>query len=433
MKKVTEAVVVKLWESVVSGGRQLLTVDKVPVRILYAGRPSSQPGADFQDAVVDIGGRVARGNIEMHVRSRDWRTHGHHHDAAYNGVVLHVVMSHDSQQFTALENGCAVPVLALDAQPAGRILRRARAPPLPCAGRKSQENILAAIDRAGDARFAEKAAAFAEESRRADARQSLYRGIMTALGYSRNQLPFELVAQSLPLTRLEEIEHTDDAKALASLEALLLGTAGFLPSQRPGLATECHPWVDALEREWGIHEHGRRPADLSWSLFRVRPNNHPVRRLAGMARLLWRFREDGLLAGFMAKLEAGGGGADLIAALTITTDGYWTEHCDFGAVCQGLDHFLIGPSRATEILVNILLPFAAARAQVAASPELAAKAIELYREHPAASENAIERHMRAQLGLPHSVVNTARRRQGLLHIYKRYCTQGRCGECELGA
>ena len=291
---------------------------------------------------------------------------------------------------------------------------RARAPPLPCAGHKTQNDTLAAIDRAGDARFAEKAAAFAGELKQADAGQSLYRGIMTALGYSRNQLPFELVAQSLPLTRLEQIAHMDDAKALTRLEALLLGTAGFLPSQRPGLAVECHPWVDALETEWGIHEPGRRPADLGWSLFRVRPNNHPVRRLAGMARLLWRFRADGLLAGFMAKLEAGDGGTDLVAALTITADGYWTDHCDFGAVCHGLNHFLIGPSRASEILVNILLPFAVAWAQVPASPELAAKVIELYHEHPAASENAIERHMRAQLVLHHSVVNTARRRQGLL-------------------
>jgi hypothetical protein len=28
-------------------------------------------------------------------------------------------------------------------------------------------------------------------------------------------------------------------------------------------------------------------------------------------------------------------------------------------------------------------------------------------------------------------VKTARRQQGLLHIYKRYCTQGRCVECSL--
>lgn len=434
LKSISETGVVELWERAAQNGRRLFTVDRVPVRIVYPGRTSDQPGADFQDAVVEIGGRVAKGNIEVHVRSQDWRTHGHHRDAAYNGVVLHVVMWHDNQPFTALENGCAIPVVALGNQPdSNTSQRRARAPPLSCTVTEGYETILAAVDRAGDARFGEKAAAFAAELGRTDAGQCLYRGIMKALGYSRNQSPFQTVAERLPLALLEEVARAaTGTEELTGLEALLLGTAGFLPSQRPGITEESRPWMDAMESQWHLHSRAGMPGDLGWRFFRVRPGNHPVRRLAGMARLLLRFRESGLLHGLISELGDSHGVVGLALAVTVTADGYWADHFDFGVVCRGLDRFLIGPSRTMEIVVNAILPFAAARAQVISCPELGARAVALYQEYPTASENAIERHMRAQLGLKRSMVNTARRQQGLLHLYKRYCTQGRCGECKLG-
>jgi hypothetical protein len=91
-KKVTEAGVVELWKGINKRDNLLQTVDDRPVRILYPGRPSDEPGADFLDAVVDINGVVTKGNIEVHVRTADWQAHRHYHDAAYNGVILHVVL-----------------------------------------------------------------------------------------------------------------------------------------------------------------------------------------------------------------------------------------------------------------------------------------------------------------------------------------------------
>jgi hypothetical protein len=39
--------------------------------------------------------------------------------------------------------------------------------------------------------------------------------------------------------------------------------------------------------------------------------------------------------------------------------------------------------------------------------------------------------MSSQLGLSDRQVNLACRQQGLLHLYKEFCTQGRCDSCEL--
>jgi len=432
LARLTENRVVKLWERVAGSGKELLTIDRSPVRVLYPGRHSDIPGADFQDAVVEIGGRVERGNIEVHVREEDWRTHGHHRDPSYNGVVLHVVMWRGGLELTPLENGGRVPVVALDGQGGGRASGgRPRSPGLPCGGRRGREAIVAIVDCAGDARFGERVATFTGELKGADIGQGLYAGIMGALGYSRNQVPFRAVAERVPLAALEQATGgEDEGETLAGLEALLLGTAGFLPSQRAAASAELDPWVEAVETAWrsrGPPASGRLP----WSLFRVRPSNHPARRLAGMARLLRRFRQTGLLPGLASVVE-NADEHDPGASLMVAADGYWADHFDLGGECAGLERYLIGRSRAGEIAVNVVLPFAAALGQATSRGGLARRAMDLYADQPPAAENAVGRHMRLQLGLKPPAVNTARRQQGLLHLYKRYCTQGRCAECELG-
>ena len=77
------------------------------------GRRNGGAGPDFLDASVDVEGRgLLRGDVEIHVRARDWMSHGHHRDPAYNGVVLHVVWDADSL-WTEREDGQHVPTAPL--------------------------------------------------------------------------------------------------------------------------------------------------------------------------------------------------------------------------------------------------------------------------------------------------------------------------------
>ena len=46
--------------------------------------------------------------------------------------------------------------------------------------------------------------------------------------------------------------------------------------------------------------------------------------------------------------------------------------------------------------------------------------------YPPVETNTVESHMKAQFGLQSTQVNSAQRQQGLLHLYKKWCTQGRC-------
>jgi hypothetical protein len=441
MERVSEKEVVALWGDSVSRGVHLTTVDRQPVRVIYPGRPGGAPGSDFQDAVVILGQQVVKGNIEVHVRASDWHAHGHHRDTAYNGVVLHVVLHDDVHGLTPLENSRRIPVVALE----GTILPEATLgenPPgrMPCRGRLTRgrdEAVAGMLDSAGEERFREKVAACRRELKAGERGQVFYLLVMGALGYSRNREAFQALADGIRLQALvDAICRGPPGEAVNRAEALLLGAAGFLPSQRPNGSSiwwADDPYLCRLEDLWSA---GGKTTVLSlrdWRLFRVRPGNHPLRRLAGMARLLHRYRGHGLQTGFQDLVESApperGWGA-LEQGLIVAADGYWREHYDFGKT--GPEVILIGRERAADIVINVVLPFSVALAEITQSPELEAKSAALYAVYPAGQWNAIERHMCQQLAVPAVVVNTARRRQGLLHLYKRYCTEGRCRECPLG-
>jgi hypothetical protein len=60
------------------------------VDVIDAGNWNHLGGPDFLDARVLVDGNLFVGSIELHLKPGEWYAHGHHLDAAYNSVVLHV-------------------------------------------------------------------------------------------------------------------------------------------------------------------------------------------------------------------------------------------------------------------------------------------------------------------------------------------------------
>jgi hypothetical protein len=448
MAKPSEKDVVAAWQNCMRSGMALTTEQGEPVEIIYPGRRNDGQGADYRDAVITTGGRLMKGDIEVHVRSGDWISHRHHLDPAYNRVVLHVVMWHDREAPTNLCNGGTVPVLALstgtEASPEkGSIVPHPSVLSTPCARGISGiaiERLGGFLDRAGDARFLAKAAEFQVELSQTGAGQVLYRGIMGALGYSRNKVACFELADRLPLVKLESMASgkSSDGECLTRLQALLIGTAGLLPSQRgsgylrDGLA---HGYIRELEGLWSSYRGGREMSPGMWHLSCTRPYNSSLRRLAAMSYLITRYREEGLLAGlwgrYVVDVPSCRDWHRMEEGLLVSADGYWGCHFDFGADSLTASPTVLGEGRASDIMVNVLLPFTYARGQSAGRPELATAALAAYRDSPRLGDNALLRHMRSQLRIGHRMVSSARRQQGLLHVYRTLCTQGRCEHCPL--
>src|SRR6266550_1106751 len=109
-----EVELVRLWESQQLPPEALVTDTGDELHVVYRGRHGAGPGPDFRDAILGTAdARLLKGDIELHVRSSDFRRHGHHLDRAYLRLALHVVFMHDGGP-TELMDGRIIPTVALE-------------------------------------------------------------------------------------------------------------------------------------------------------------------------------------------------------------------------------------------------------------------------------------------------------------------------------
>jgi len=420
--KVDERLLVRIWARQLVSAESLATGFGEKVHIIYPGKENRDSGPDFLGAVIATeGGGLLLGDVELHLRASDWRSHGHGRDPSYNGLILQVVWEGEAP--VVLQSGRTVPTLSLQRCLSGSLTAVRywaslnTMPPEPCydaLSRLGDDEMGRLLDEAGEERFRLKASRFAAAMAGEPLSQVLYQGIMEALGYTRNKEPFQELARRSPLALLENVCRDKDYQGrVTMLRSLLLGMAGLLPRGDARMEEVWHCLGD------------REPLSLSsWHLFRVRPENHPARRLTGAAHLLARFGDEGLLEGVLRLVgESCSDIGRLEAGFMVAGEG-----CRYAG-----RRALIGQGRAREIVVNIALPFAFAWAEANSEASLAEAALWLYRIYPKSGENEITRGLTRLLGSKASgLVDSARRQQGLIHLDRTFCRQRRCGECSLG-
>ncbi len=436
--KFSEKQVTLIWQQVM--GKELPSAEDELVSVIYPGRANGDNGPDFRDAVIANKSHLTKGDVEVHVLSSDWYSHKHHADAEYNNVILHVVMWHDCNSATLLQSGKPVPVLCL----AKALRHQAYLLPyrqLPCSqilDHMDRQTLVKLLNTAGEERFKQKARYFQTEILRPairalsageEAGQVLFRGMMRALGYAKNTKPFEDLADRMPLNCIESRE------GLALKQALLLGTAGLLPSQRWQGKFTREKEVQELEQIWqSAGKKVKTMKESDWTLSHIYPNNSPVRRIVAQSCLLERYCEGKLLAGILQLVKEAPlpkGHHVLENGLTVAGDGYWQDHFDFDVRNKTKISALLGNSKAGEIAVNVILPFTFSWGELAKEAKLTENAMELYRNYPKLAENCITRHMTKQLCLEELSDLTACHQQGLIHVFRNYCREGRCSQCPL--
>ncbi len=450
LRNLPESELIKIFQNQLPGKKGLVTEEGEPLQIIYPGRINGGQGPDFKDAVIITGNKILKGHIEVHIKSSSWYEHRHHQDKAYNQVIMHVVMWHNDNVTTVLENGKKIPLLALykfnietTYEEWSDLKRPYNIITMPCrrvAQHPDNRDIInESLDKTGEDRFFNKVSSFRADFTEMEADESLYRGIMGALGYSRNKQSFIELAHHLPLKTLTEILNYNipEEECLTRQQSLLLGTSGLLPSQYENsqMSNKLNSiWINKLETLWKSYNQNYIMPSDSWYFCNIRPGNSPILRLLAISFLLLRYRQKGLLEGLTGLIRESFLKQDyhkLQQGLIVDPSDYESGNYSPALFNGSESTALLGRNRADDIIINILLPFSFAWGNFTSQPELEWISLEFYRHYPKLATNTIERHMIKQLGLENRQINSARRQQGLIRIYKNFCTEGKCNDCLL--
>jgi hypothetical protein len=402
---------------------------------VYRGRPGRGAGPDFRDAIIATpDGLLLHGDVELHLQANDFYAHGHHKDHAYDNLALHVVFWADDTNETILSSGRGVPIVALGAwvqQRAAQLEGILTSPPLwrePCQeamARLGKAEVIATLERLGDRRFLQKAAFYGRTLANTDGETLLYGGLFEAMGYGNDRRVFIDLSVALPLPVLQEAARfLPEQEQTLTIEALLFGAAGFLARSGSG------SYPQALQERWQILGQPVTPLLKGWPQPSGRPINQPQRRLAGLARLLDRYLERGLLAGLRENVDNGSSAASLVNNLSVPAEGNWADHLDLAGKPWRNAPALIGKARAIEIATNVVLPLLYAWGEANGDAGLANVAMKLYRELPLPSSYGQVEFLRRYLG-DDKLIKIARHQQALLYLLQNYCSRGGCGRCPL--
>jgi hypothetical protein len=408
-------------------GREFVSTAGDKIDIVQFGTWNREAGPDFRDAAVRInGGEPARGCIEIDLLDRNWETHGHATNPAFEGTALHVfVDKSDREFFTRTKSNRNVPQVRInptalpDAFSANIPLARPGRCQAPLRN-LPEEQVRGVLDAAAQFRLKQKAARIRSRIENHGRDEALFQELAAALGYKENKLPFTLLAQRLPLKVLRD--QRDDC------EALFFGAAGFL--QAPDLAVykqSSKNYVRQLWDRWWPHRDEFQRLMLAsklWKISSTRPVNHPQRRLAALATLV---REWPAFRRSLGKNEAGDTPAATVTELLGGLDhSFWKLHYTLTAKVSSKPMALIGESRVAEILANVIFPFWCAEEADVWSE---------YAKLPARLSNR-----RLETGATRLFGNDPRRKeflktiahqQGLLQIYQDFCLQDNsdCAQC----
>jgi hypothetical protein len=421
---------------------QLRTFDGQTLRVLHPGFQSVEGGPDFRGAMVALGDAPPRsGDVEVDLRAGGWRAHGHDRNPAFKGVILHVVWECER----SLPGAPPVLVLrpVLDA-PLGELslwLGGEAAPPLPerlrgqcCAalGGLSAEQRLDLLRQAAQVRLQSKAAQFQARARQAGWEQSLWEGLFRALGYKHN---------AWPMQRLAELRPRWGARAAGPLElqARLLGLSGLLPLELSRAQAAADTYLRRVWDQWWREREEFADCLLPralWRLHGLRPANHPQRRLALAAG--WAAAGDlpAKLEGWCAREIPERALADsLLEALQAGPDDFWSWHCTFRSARLKKAQPLLGLTRATDLAVNVVLPWLWARALEGKNEKVQRELERRYFAWPPAEDNAMLRLARQRLlgGAAAKAAPGAAAQQGLLQIVRDFCDHSNalCENCKL--
>ena len=407
-----------VWKHKIFSLKELKTTTGQQVEVIDTGLANTDAGPDFFNAKLKLDGVLWIGNIEIHERSSDWFKHGHHADAGYNSVILHIASEIDME--ISRSNGERIPQIQLICPEAVRtnykeLLETASYPPcyriIPSLSPFTAHSWMSALQME---RFEQKATLLNERLKRCQGNweDAFFITLARNFGFGLNGDAFETWAHRLPFRAVDK--HRND---LFQIEAIFFGQAGILED------SDGDGYYLRLKKEYTYlqHKFGLIPMDASlWRFLRLRPANFPHIRIAQLACLY--HRAYGLLSRIM-ETETLQGVRDILKG---GTSEYWLTHYTFGGSSPSRPKTLSNTSLDL-LIINTVVTFLYAYGLHKGNRVLCARAGSFLEELKA--ENNYITRMWEQCGMKAS---NAADSQALIQLKKEYCDKKKCLYCRIG-
>ncbi len=417
-----------VWKHRLFPLKNLVTTDGESVDVVDTGLLNADAGPDFFNAKIKIGGQMWVGNVELHIRSSQWKQHGHDSDRAYNNVILHVVCTADCDVYS--EKGDKIPQMELAVPDRIKtnyehLLREDRYPRcyklIPYVAPDMLKNWLSQLyierleRKTGDImrRLRDCNGSWEDVS---------FQTLARNFGFGLNADAFEQWAKSIPLRSVGRLRDN-----LFQIEAVFFGQAGLLnagsakPGQREKMLADEYFQRLSSEYKYLSHAFSLQPIDPQvWRFLRLRPQGFPTIRLSQLAQLYFN-----RTAGLSRLLECNTP-SDVEKALATHATTYWQTHYIFGEESEK-NAKRLSKASVEVIIINTVVPLLYACGTFRKDETLRGKAFAMMEKVKAEKNNIVA--LWRECGLE---VNSACDTQALVQLKKEYCDRKDCLRCRIG-
>jgi hypothetical protein len=483
-KTVSEEMLYKQWINHKELG-QLKTINGEDVEVLDIGVfNGDEGGPDFKNSRIRIGNFVFIGDVEIDTNYSDWINHAHNLNNHYNKVILHVSLyNKQNQEYVYTRDGRKIPTLCLSNYLSPSMLEsmiketdtiKTNHAYLKCLtdiNLLNEEKKIEILSKMGIERLNKKcerilvrlkelsylnslnlhepviAYHFSPEEmgKQIDSKslesaelweQVFYELIFEALGYSKNKVPMLELAKA---ANIKFMKLLDKNNFIEMSEAALFNIANLFNENLKADSGNLSQYVRNMVKNWQkiklIYD-GTILTEIEWHFFKLRPQNFPTIRIAGGARFLNQLLNNNLINVLIKKIKEIHNLNVLIGSIknlfVIKAEGYWKEHYVFEKPIKSEIKYFVGAQRSDEIMVNVIFPLFLVYFEVFNQPQYAKKLLQMYNIFTQKSENNIVNEVAEALGMTKYIEKTIIT-QGMLEIFRNYCSKNKCPDCPIGA